>query len=491
MENQSVNQELSGSNRLVTLSMTIESIIVVIAYLVEFLKHDASALDSFLTIVLCLALPISCWAAYKKKSDTGIIKHIIGIGFPIFYTFVLFTTTNTLTFSYAAPILIIASAYADSKYSLKESVGFTLVNVGQIIFFFSKGIYNSSNIAYAEIHIFIVLLIATFSYFSVRRVEINNREREARINDEMNKTKEILEKIVAISRETNDNIDAVCVDINELGESIKTTSEAMRDVDEGATNTTETVHVQMEHTQNISEKIDSVSNNYHEIVDNISESLATIREGKITISELAAKSSETIDKGNAVNEKLNNLDAIMSNMNSAVDIISEITTQTGLLSLNASIEAARAGEAGRGFAVVAMEISKMSNDTQDAANRIQKMVEDVTAAISEVVDVTSEMISQIMDQAKTTEDTVSNFEKIEKNTDAIKKCASEMSDAVDELDGANREIVESISTISTISGELSLNANDTLNSCEDNIQTVEKIIAAMNKLSELASSLTA
>lgn len=484
-----INKELRGSNRLVNVCLTVECSIIAIAYFVEYLKHARTLGYAAVTALFCAAIIVPGWVIYNKKPDSGFIKHILGIGFPLFYIFVLFTTENTLTFTYAIPILVIASAYADSKYSLKESIGFSICNVGQVIYFFKKGIYNSENTAMVEIHIIIVLIIAVYSYFSVRRVELNNAEREGRISDEMNRTKELLDRIVSISRETNTSIEEVCNDISDLGLSIKSTSEAMEQVETGTSNTTEAVETQMNNTENISEKIQSVSSNYKVIVKNISDTLETIKEGKITISELASKSTETLTRGTEVTNKLSNLDTIMANMNSAVDIIAEITSQTSLLSLNASIEAARAGEAGRGFAVVATEISKMANDTQDAATKIQGMVNDVSAAIADVVDVTSEMINQITAQAETTEETVNNFEKIESNTDAIKACASEMSAAVDSLDDANKEIVDTIATISAISEEVAVNARDTLESCEGNIKTVDRIIVEMDKINELAASL--
>lgn len=82
-------------------------------------------------------------------------------------------------------------------------------------------------------------------------------------------------------------------------------------------------------------------------------------------------------------------------MNSIVEIISNIASQTSLLALNASIEAARAGEAGRGFSVVASEISTMANQTTDATQEITDLIGNVSSAVTSVVEVVKDMIAAI------------------------------------------------------------------------------------------------
>ncbi|MFJ2367339.1 methyl-accepting chemotaxis protein [Pseudomonas sp. NPDC087697] len=82
--------------------------------------------------------------------------------------------------------------------------------------------------------------------------------------------------------------------------------------------------------------------------------------------------SRNIDKSRITIE---NLAIQTSDIGQILEVITSISQQTNLLALNAAIEAARAGEAGRGFAVVADEVRNLAHRTQDSAQQVHTMIE--------------------------------------------------------------------------------------------------------------------
>jgi len=463
--------------------------IMSVAYFVEFLKGDRTLLYVLVTIILAMAPVAGEFISYKKMHDTKMIKHFVGIGYAILYTFVMFTTNNHFTFVYVIPMLIAITVYNDFKYSLPIEVGMVIVNVVQLVMFFQKGIYTKADIASVEIQFFVIVLICGIQLYVSIVAEKLNQKKLAELKAEHEKTEELLMRIMDTSDKMTQQITVSVQKTASLGESMQAMKESMEEVNSGSNDTAEAVQSQLNQTEEIQAMVEQVEKGTENIIDSMNQNKEAIAQGNANVGILVKQAEETVESGKKVTEELSQLDTYMSQMNSILDIINSITSQTSLLALNASIEAARAGDAGRGFAVVASEISQMAQQTKDSTVQISQLIENVSNAIQMVVEVSGSMISMIESQNETTEKTAESFTVIEKNSDNVYGHSNELAAYVTKLADANKKIVDSISTISAISEEVAAHASDTLSATESNNVIVEELAALSGQLETLAQEL--
>lgn len=463
--------------------------IISIAYFVEFLKGDGTLLYVLATIILAMGPVVGEIICYKKQHDTKMIKHFVGIGYAILYTFVMFTTNNHFTFVYVIPMLIAITVYNDFKYSLPIEVGVVIVNVIQLALFFKRGIYTKADMASVEIQFFVIVLICGIQLYTSMVTERLNKWKLAEIKAEHEKTEELLMRIMDTSDKMTQQIAESAQKTASLGESMQAMKESMEEVNSGSNDTAEAVQSQLNQTEEIQAMVEQVEKGTENIIDSMNQNKEAIAQGNANVGILVKQAEETVESGKKVTEELSQLDTYMSQMNSILDIINSITSQTSLLALNASVEAARAGEAGRGFAVVASEISQMAQQTKDSTVQISQLIENVSNAIQMVVEVSGSMISMIESQNETTEKTAESFTVIEKNSDNVYGHSNELAAYVTKLADANKKIVDSISTISAISEEVAAHASDTLSATESNNVIVEELAALSGQIETLAQEL--
>ena len=463
--------------------------IISIAYFVEFLKGDGTLLYVLATIILAMGPVVGEIICYKKQHDTKMIKHFVGIGYAILYTFVMFTTNNHFTFVYVIPMLIAITVYNDFKYSLPIEVGVVIVNVIQLALFFKRGIYTKADMVSVEIQFFVIVLICGIQLYVSIVAEKLNQKKLAELKAEHEKTEELLTRIMDTSDKMTQQITESAQKTASLGESMQAMKESMEEVNSGSNDTAEAVQSQLNQTEEIQAMVEQVEKGTENIIDSMNQNKEAIAQGNANVGILVKQAEETVESGKKVTEELSQLDTYMSQMNSILDIINSITSQTSLLALNASIEAARAGEAGRGFAVVASEISQMAQQTKDSTVQISQLIENVSNAIQMVVEVSGSMISMIESQNETTEKTAESFTVIEKNSDNVYGHSNELAAYVTKLADANKKIVDSISTISAISEEVAAHASDTISATESNIVIVEELAALSGQLETLAQEL--
>ncbi|MBO5352676.1 MAG: hypothetical protein J6A77_05200 [Lachnospiraceae bacterium] len=478
-----------STNRTAMTGIYIMNAVLALAYLIELLKGTRSPGSYAIVLALCLLPCIFSQIIYFRKKDSGLIRYVLGIGFSLLYTYVMFTTTTYLSFCYVIVAFVMLVVYVDIRLLFILGIYALLVNVSRTVYMFLTVGLSATDVTNTEIAIACLILTGVFTVLATNKIQKINRAHIKKAEKEKDISDEMLKNTLEVAAAITENISNVVVETEGLKEAIGQTRMAMSDLSTGANDAATAMEEQTASTQKINRHMQRVEVSAEAILKESNEAEENLDNGTRMMEDLLQQVKNSEKSGHLVTEKVSGLKEYAERMKDIMNLISNVAEQTGLLALNASIEAARAGEAGRGFGVVASEISSLSDQTNAATEDITQLIGNIVVSIEEAAGAMQLLLESSQLQNQYVGRTAENFEKIHRSTQGIITQAVQLKEAVDVVATENRQIEERIGHVSSITQEVTARSEETLESCNMNLESIEEVATIMDNLREEAVKL--
>ncbi|MBR2408891.1 MAG: hypothetical protein IKB07_08045 [Lachnospiraceae bacterium] len=491
-EDLSVKENATKSmNKTVLTGMSVMNAVIAVAYVLEVFK-GARELGSYLIIATLCVLPcLISFLLFSRKKESVAIRYVLAVGFALLYTYIMLTTTTNLAFCYVIVAYVILMTFMDNKVLTGMGVWAIVVNLIVVVKKIMAGIMVGTEMTEAEIVVACLLLTELFTILALKKINLINQANIERAELQQQQSEEILQNTLEVAAAMTENIKASVEETEGLKEAIGETQRAMESLTDGARDGVDAIQIQKQNTETIGSNVEQVDEVVGSIVSEVQNAEENLNKGNEVMKELLSQVQVSGESGALVAEKMGELKENADKMQTIMGLISDVANQTGLLSLNASIEAARAGEAGKGFAVVASEISKLSSQTNEATGEINALIGSIVNSIAAVTESMERLLESSRLQNQYVDDTADNFEQIHNSTQNIVEQVSKLKETVDVVTAANAQVSEGIVNVEAVTQKVMEEANETLESCNTNLQSIANVANLMERLQENAEKLQA
>ncbi|MDH2332218.1 MULTISPECIES: methyl-accepting chemotaxis protein [Paenibacillus] len=355
--------------------------------------------------------------------------------------------------------LLTKARYDQYTEDLTKSIRFTwqLALAGAVILLVAVGLYNT----YTSRQLALRTRKLTDAAKQIAEGNLTVQLAQTKGRDELDELNESFRVMIGNLRSIVLSIDQAGNRVDLMARDIDQHNEAMKEiVTQVSTSTEELAIGSQKIAEDLSSTVGVVDEMQQKFESNLLETtqstaysedaLRVIEQGTRVMSDQLRIVAENRSAMSEVEQTVKELEANAVEITTMTGYVSEIASQTSLLSLNASIEAARAGEAGKGFAVVANEVKKLANQSESAVKKIYTAVDGITQAMDKVKISVAQSQELFREQEKATSSTGESFTEISGKVQQIASQVSKLSTDMNvsrELSVQVQQAIENISAI--------------------------------------------
>ncbi|MCF7934794.1 MAG: methyl-accepting chemotaxis protein [Synergistales bacterium] len=306
-------------------------------------------------------------------------------------------------------------------------------------------------------------LVASFREI-VKRLQDNGRNNANRA-----------ESLAALSQETVASMEEVKSSIEQIAEMSQGNKTSLQE----ANQKTDTIS---KGARNNAERCEEGTQKSKATVEDVVETTNEMKVIQNQFSEVSRKSGETVQGMRELSDSVQQIAGF-------VQTISGIADQTNLLALNAAIEAARAGEAGRGFAVVAEEVRKLAEESNHAAQEINRLIETLQQRADAAIRTKEESDTLVNDIASRVAETETAMDRVASHVQALSSTMSTFSEVAGEQSTTSEEIATTVENAATGIAETTSIIQEIRKAADDTSSASENVATEAQALTDSVDSL--
>ncbi|MBP9996506.1 MAG: methyl-accepting chemotaxis protein [Lachnospiraceae bacterium] len=319
-------------------------------------------------------------------------------------------------------------------------------------------------------------------------VSVKGRDEFRSLASSMNNMISNNKKLVNKVSEATDQLAVSAEDVKSQSEVINDYSsditQAIGEISKGMVKQSQNAQECVDRTDALSKDIEEVAKVVERVEGLVVKTNELIKTGMDIVEKLGLRAKETSDITAQVGYDIDELGNDIGAINEFVEMISDISEETNLLSLNASIEAARAGESGRGFAVVAEQIRKLADDSAMAASQISQNVDSIKEQTDRTVGSARTAEGMVDLQSEAVTEVVNVFNLMKESMASLVSGLGEINERTKEADAEKSETIEAVKRISEIIEETANNADVVSDNATKLLNNVSSLNVTANALGD-------